>query len=73
MSAAQEAMLKATADHTQAVTDLIWALCWLRQFKDVHLLDGTTALALSHGFREKLELRRQERPIFHTLCSEIGL
>lgn len=68
MSAAQEAMLKATADHTHAVTDLIWALCWLKE-----LSSSDCPEALRGAFREKLELRRQERPIFHTLCSEIRL
>jgi hypothetical protein len=66
MSAAQEAMLKAVRDHTEATTDLIWALCWLSVLSSEGCTDD-----LRIAFREKLEERRQDRPIFHALCSEV--
>jgi hypothetical protein len=68
MSPADEALLKAMQDHTEATTDLIWALCWLR----VLSAEGCAA-DLQIAFRDKLEQRRCKRPIFHTLCSEVNV
>lgn len=68
MSPADEAMLKAVRDHTEAVADLIWALCWLRLLSAEGCTDD-----LRVAFREKLEERRADRPIFHALCSEVNV
>jgi hypothetical protein len=68
-----KALLDAVAAHTQATTDLIWTLCWLKALCSMTKESGQQAIALERAFHERLHQRRQDRPIFNTLCREVGL
>lgn len=62
-------LLEAIVLHTEATGDLIWSLVWLQTLLNELPADN----ALTNAFRIRLETRRQERPIFNTLCSEVGI
>lgn len=64
-----EELLKAAVLHTEATGDLIWSLVWMQTL----LNELPVEHALKQAFLARLGLRRQERPTFNTLCSEVGL